>query len=72
MHINQALFSSTSIGYTNARNENVVHVLNNIKRQPKMALKEQTSRIYNTINTEFKNKFGVPFSDGLIDIQGEG
>ena len=38
----------------------------------KMALKEQTSRIYNTINTEFKNKFGVPFSEGLIYIQGEG
>ena len=68
MHINQALFSSTSIRYTNARNENVVHVLNNIKGQPKMALKEQISGI----NTEFKNKFGAPFSEGLIVIQGEG
>ena len=33
-----------------------------------MALKEQISGI----NTEFKNKFGAPFSEGLIVIQGEG
>ena len=39
MHINQALFSSTSVRYTNARNENIVHVLNNIKRQPKNGIK---------------------------------
>ena len=31
----QALFPSTSIRYTNARKENVVRVLNNIKGQPK-------------------------------------
>ena len=65
----QALFPSISIRYTNARKENVVRVLNNIKGQPKKsALKEHTSRIYNTINTEFKNKFGVPFSEGLINM----
>ena len=44
----QALFPSTLIRYTNARKENVVRVLNNIKWQPKKSALKEHTRHYKT------------------------
>ena len=65
----QALFPSTSKRYMKERKENVVRVINKVKRPSKKSkLKDITRNIYNTINTEFESKFGVPFSEGLVEM----
>ena len=63
----QSIFPSTSIRFSNTRKENVARVVQPMKKQQRKSL-ECTSSIYNTLNSGFEKKFGIPFSEALTTI----